>query len=340
MSAAAEASIMDEDLYEMLGVNPEGTEKEIASAYRKKALKYHPDKNPGAAAEAIFLKLSRAYQVLLDPKKKADYDKLQKAKLAKKRRENEMDSKRRKLKEDLESRETKAKTPADLRTEAQKEMEKQIEKLKEEAKAREKTKQEDIDAARKLFEEAEKVEAKPEPVVLDDHPVGDLDRAAKVKWNNNRLTFTEEDLRRSFSRFGEIDTIAISAKKKNLAIISYFSVVSTKAAVNTKDNEITDFFSVSWATGTEPAVFKDPELLKNSPKSNSNSNSPPPPVGLVAVGNERIPSPTPVSPKPVPTTAVNSKDFESVVLMKLRQAEERKKLIEQLQKDQEDENQA
>jgi len=86
------------------------------------------------------------------------------------------------------------------------------------------------------------VEAKPEPVVLDDHPVGDLDRAAKVKWNNNRLTFTEEDLRRSFSRFGEIDTIAISAKKKNLAIISYFSVVSTKAAVNTKDNEITDFF--------------------------------------------------------------------------------------------------
>lgn len=89
-----------EDLYELLGVTYTATAAEIATAYRKKALRCHPDKFPGDAVKAaLFLKLSKAYQVLTDPKKKADYDKNQKARLEKLKKLEQMDAKRRKLRE-------------------------------------------------------------------------------------------------------------------------------------------------------------------------------------------------------------------------------------------------
>jgi molecular chaperone DnaJ len=63
------------DYYEVLGVSREATEQELKSAYRKQALKYHPDRNPGDhAAEEKFKEASEAYQVLCDPDKRAVYD--------------------------------------------------------------------------------------------------------------------------------------------------------------------------------------------------------------------------------------------------------------------------
>ena len=63
------------DLYEVLGLQKGASEKEIKSAFRKLAIKYHPDKNPGdKAAEENFKEINEAYQVLSDPQKKAQYD--------------------------------------------------------------------------------------------------------------------------------------------------------------------------------------------------------------------------------------------------------------------------
>ena len=63
------------DYYEVLGVSRDADDQELKSAYRKLALKYHPDRNPGDhASEEKFKEASEAYQVLCDADKRAAYD--------------------------------------------------------------------------------------------------------------------------------------------------------------------------------------------------------------------------------------------------------------------------
>ncbi len=63
------------DYYEVLGVSKEATKEEIKKAYRKQALKFHPDKNPGdKKSEENFKEAAEAYEVLSNEEKKARYD--------------------------------------------------------------------------------------------------------------------------------------------------------------------------------------------------------------------------------------------------------------------------
>lgn len=63
------------DYYEILGIERHASDEELKKAYRKQALKYHPDRNPGdKAAEEMFKEAAEAYEVLRDPQKRQIYD--------------------------------------------------------------------------------------------------------------------------------------------------------------------------------------------------------------------------------------------------------------------------
>lgn len=65
---------MGKDYYSILGIEKGASEEDIKKAYRKQALKWHPDKNKSPHAEEKFKEVAEAYEVLSDPKKRDIYD--------------------------------------------------------------------------------------------------------------------------------------------------------------------------------------------------------------------------------------------------------------------------
>ncbi|KAF4532914.1 hypothetical protein B566_EDAN001518 [Ephemera danica] len=74
LSEIAEINCKSKDYYELLGVKRTASEKDIKKAFRKLAIKYHPDKNKDPGAEEKFQEFAQAYTVLSDPEKRKKYD--------------------------------------------------------------------------------------------------------------------------------------------------------------------------------------------------------------------------------------------------------------------------
>ena len=66
---------MGKDYYKILGISKGASEDDVRKAYRKMALKFHPDKNKSAGAEEKFKEIAEAYEVLSDKRKRDIYDK-------------------------------------------------------------------------------------------------------------------------------------------------------------------------------------------------------------------------------------------------------------------------
>lgn len=158
----------DVDFYALLDVRFESSASDIRRAYRKTALKYHPDKLGAAFDPEKFHLLQIANDVLSDEAAKAAYDTRRSAKIQKQKQERLFEGRRRQMKEELEARERGAVSSATTgvkrqRDEAQ-EMDAEIRKLAEEGKRRRMEMQ-------TRMNEAEKASATPEPKAATPQPV-------------------------------------------------------------------------------------------------------------------------------------------------------------------------
>lgn len=255
---------LDFDPYELLEITYEAEEKEVLRAYRKKALKWHPDKNPdkkefGAflfllssdfhvtfvAAEKMFHKLSKALEVLTDTATRAALDNLRKAREQARARHSQFDAKRRKFKEELEAREAAAvgkvaqQAAEDVEREAQRKLERevcdfyvkstkfspQIARLRKEGSELLQRERENIE--REVHGQSHAT-AKPTTSATDTRPE---QRRLRVRWTPTAsVDYDKEALEKIFQQHGRVEAVVMSTKKgKGSAIVE---MATTEAAVS------------------------------------------------------------------------------------------------------------
>jgi len=238
---------MDEDYYELFNLKVECTQKEIRKAYYHKALKYHPDKTGPDNKEAtkIFLKLTKAYDVLSDPKKRREYDEKLKAKLHQKERIEKFDAKRRQMKEELDLKERAYKRQKTEEALSQEQLKNEINRLREEG-------------IRILNQERQKEEEEEKERIKIESQISDMDKTLKLKWKSKKYNYTQEDLEAIFSKYGDIEYIILSKKKGN-SVIQFKSLYSAYSVIQDKQDKLNKLLSkidISWAGKEEPEIIK------------------------------------------------------------------------------------
>ncbi|CAG9831998.1 unnamed protein product [Diabrotica balteata] len=271
-----DVKIEEMDLYEMLNIDIGSSISEIKKAYRKQALQCHPDKNPDDPnAAKKFHELSKALEILTDESARAAYDRVLKAKKEAALRHRELDSKRRKLKEDLEYREkqgSKQKSADDL-------LKAEIERLRKEGS---KQVQEEIEIVK---QQLQKEKSNPQYWDGSKHRI-------KIKWSADKTDssnggYNQEMLTRFLSKYGDIQALVMSPKKKGSALVEFKEKSAAEMAVDLEVGLPHNPLKLEWLGGPPQKNLQGSSLVKES-------------------------------------------DFESITLTKLRQAEERKRLIEQM----------
>ncbi len=267
------------DFYDLLGVTFETSQKDIDRAWRRTALKYHPDKvgNDPVAKEKFHL-AQIGYDLLSDPASKALYDNARSARLQRKRQNDLFEGRRRQMKDDLEARERGVKRPREEDEGDEEKLEREIRRLAEDGKRRRKERE---DALRKdIQKESENADiATHTPGSSNDYAdgvmraqstVSEIDRTVKVRWpvDGDGGSITAVEVKTIFSRFGPIESADLlnpkmlrlgKKQKKQLVVvcmIQYKSVVGAHAAVEDfpkqDDSEWQTFDSVFWAANKEP----------------------------------------------------------------------------------------
>ena len=306
------------DFYKLLGVSFETSEADIRRAYRRTALKYHPDHNAGnAAAVEKFHLLQIGYELLSDPAAKAAYDNARAARLAKRRQKEQFDGKRRQMVDDLERRERGVKRGRDEELDAEEKLRLEVARLAEDGKRRRKEREELL-RRENLEEEEERDQlaqrASARATDADDmdgsasterNAVSEIDRTVKVRWPRDGpgQSIDKDKLESLFSIFGKIDSTFLlkdrkrggdNARKKRTTatgVIQYTSIVGAHAAVEDfsrqEGPEWTVFNSVQWASGREPEFkfpnFPSPQSTREwSPSSTSGSQ----PVRVAGIAPE------------------------------------------------------
>ena len=364
--AASYATTSETDFYELLGLpssNTPLTPSLLRKSYRKASLKWHPDKNPSPEAAEVFHLLSIAYDVLSDPATRTAYDNARNARLARKRRNEAFDVNRKRMQEELESRERGAKKARANGEDAEERFRQQLEKLRAEGAELRRKREEAVRAAASEEEEEKKED---EAMVDGDRENEDggsdgksrfseIDRTLRVRWKRKgNQHIDEQHLRSVFSKYGAIQDCVVpltkpeKEKKLKSALIVFTSIVAAHAAIH--DTLDLAFKDLVWASGKEPDIshHHHHHPAPGPPASSSSSSSSPKPKRQTP---EDFPRPsTPARPTTtttkdpklnrVPSFAsfagtprgspfnksaiAQSPDYESITLMRMRAAEKAK----------------
>ncbi|CDW52044.1 DnaJ and RRM 1 and Cornichon domain containing pr otein [Trichuris trichiura] len=225
VASIMDAKTLDFDPYELLDLTDGCTEQDVVKAYRKKALKWHPDKNADQKllAQEMFLKVARALEILGDKAAREAYDRLRKAKKAAEERYRHLDAKRRKLKEELEAREAKVQNERQDEISAAKRFAAEIERLRAEGSKLLQREKENVE--KQVKEEARK----------QGKPQSSLRNVVKVQWDPDAASVSADFLRFTFEQFGETLTILPSSSKKGTAVIEFRDFRSATAAKSAAD---------------------------------------------------------------------------------------------------------
>ncbi len=286
------------DFYELLGITFENSQKDLDRAWRKTALKYHPDKvgNDPAAKERFHL-AQIGYDLLSEPTAKALYDNTRSARLQRKRQNDLFQGKRRQMKDDLEERERGVKRERTEEDNNEERLERELRRLAEDGKRRRKELEEVLrkDVQKEAEEEHSRIArspvsegAKPKHGNPDwQNGVSEMDRTITVRWPREGLgeSIGQDQIIKLFSAFGNIEIAHLSNPKKprmgskhkkplgKICMIQYVSIVGAHAAVEDFDNqkgpEWEVFDSVKWAAN------KEPDVLNGSQSNGSEAGSGP-----------------------------------------------------------------
>lgn len=236
-----------EDFYALLDIPAAAGENEIRRAYRRTALKYHPDKiaNPTPADLDKFHLLQIAYDVLSDPAIRQLYDNAREARQRKQRERDMMDAAKRKMREDLEARERAGAAGAGAGvqrgvkrpwmgagtddTAAEEKLQREIERIAEDGRRRrreveeqlkraadeeeQRLKQEEEEAKRAADRSSQRVDRSREG---GGSNVPELERAVKVRWvrDGRGLDLDQDRLRALLAPFGNVETVLMRKDKR------------------------------------------------------------------------------------------------------------------------------
>lgn len=244
-------------------------------------------------------------ELLTDEKGRSIYDRYQQAKKAAQLRNDQLDIKRRKLKSDLEARErnigVKVESTKDPFVNVEEQLKAEIDRLRKEGS--------------KLLEEEQRMMR--EQIQKSGLRTGatecpkSLPSRIKIKWKAEKNDetnggYTADVLRKYLGKYGDISELVILPGKKGSALVEFTTKEGAEMAVSYEKGDLKNPLKLSWLGGKEP-----------SHTSNTASAA--------------------AAPAPPPSSAtLNNNDFESLVLRNLRQAEERKRLIEQMEKEEAD----
>ena len=286
------------DFYALLFLSPNFTQKDLDRSWRKAALKYHPDKNPGnATAVEKFHLANIAYDVFSDPSLRALYDAARESREKKRKADALMEERRRKLKQDLEGREkglgvkrTWAEVGGVAALDEEARLEAEIIRIAEDGKRR-RLEREDM-LRREIEREGQEKEIASKEMAAAEERIKtqavegatELDRSVRARFRREEgINGIDQDkLRRLFNTFGPVESTflmrdkreRVSGSKEKIVVgrgvIVFKSIVGAHAAIEDWAKEKTQslasettwtaFEDVTWASGKEPDCLASTRL--------------------------------------------------------------------------------